>query len=164
MPAKPKYELEITLDLDAGAEGFNPFERMIARLIWACGFRRGIWTLSLRRASQIRSVRANAYWWGVVIREFQKYRAEQGEFCTAQECHDLLKLELLPPTVFISPVTQRTHVVPAETHNMTPEEFGRFIEAGVAWLAQMGIDVPPPQNAGILPPPRETRTLENAAN
>lgn len=158
MPAKPKYELEITLDLDEADRPLNAFERLLQRVCWAVGFRRGVWTFTLRRASRVRSVRANAYWWGVVIRAFQQYRADQGEFVTAQECHDLLKLELLPPVVFVSPVTGRTHCVPAETHNMSVEEFGRFIEAGVAWCAQMGIDVPPPPGWEMP----ETKELQRA--
>ena len=105
-------------------------------------------TLDLTECKDTRSQRANRYWFGVIVKMFREYNADQGIMLSADDSHTALKLILLPTREVPNHRTGEIMHVPAHSHNRTIAEFGDLIEAGVAFLSELGLIVPDPYTYG----------------
>lgn len=85
------------------------------------------------------------YYFSSVVGEFHKFLREQGEVYTKEQAHEILKAKLLRESV----ADPRTGEFLAERVKSITEldkrEFSVFLEAAIAWLADMfHIEVPDP--------------------
>ena len=95
---------------------------------------------------QRRSVRANAYLWGVIYRDAVAALKEAGySSLTADQLHEILK-DKHNAEVVIDPFTGEERRVVKSTRDLTVEEFGVFIEHSMVDLAELcGISFPEPR-------------------
>jgi hypothetical protein len=107
----------------------------------------GVWDFSWEPHKELRSLRANAYYHVAVVKSFYEYRRNQGESCTQDDCHELLKL-LHNPGEFHDPVSGEVIRIGLTTRTDSPE-FSAYVERCIAWLSEMGVFVPPPEMYGM---------------
>ena len=88
-----------------------------------------------------RSLEQNRYYWGVVI----DYMSRELGY-TANECHEILKSELLPKKSVEFKGSVRS--VTASTSDLTTKEFGEYIDQCAVILASMEIALPAPLYKG----------------
>lgn len=98
----------------------------------------GDYRLVLMDAKEVRSVPANAYYWGVVL----KYAcAEIGE-ASRSKMHEYMKLQFNADCLIVKGEVQ---VIPGSTQNMGKREFGQYVEDIKIWLlTEYGVRVPEP--------------------
>jgi hypothetical protein len=142
-------EMEFIVNLDDPVQNRN-FQTEI-------GTTRGHYQILMRRYSPRRSTTANRYWWGVIVKAFVRYNAAQNVKMTPEQAHVALKLDILPAKVLVSRATGNTLAVPADTHTMTREQFSDLIEAGHAYMAELGVPLPDPHVFGGLHAPEKRR-------
>ena len=97
------------------------------------------YTLYLCDHKKNRSLAANRYYWGVVIKELQKHTGIDTE-----DLHEFLKFQFNKKKVDI---TGDTAEIGASTKNLTTEEFIKYIEKVRIWALEKldGLYIPLPQ-------------------
>lgn len=129
---------------------------LLARMATATG----TVVVTVKKYSDRRSLRANAYWWSVIVGAFVEYNKRQNVKMTPEQAHVALKLDILPAKVLVSRATGNTIAVPADTHTMTREQFSDLIEAGHAYMAELGVPLPDPHVFGGLHETRHSRRAQ----
>jgi hypothetical protein len=102
----------------------------------------GVWDFAWEPHKELRSLRANAYYHVAVVKSFYEYRRNQGESCTQDDCHELLKL-LHNPGEFHDPVSGEVIRIGLTTRTDSPE-FSAYVSRCIMWLSEMGVVVPEP--------------------
>jgi hypothetical protein len=100
--------------------------------------------ITLQRFRQQRSLRANAYLWGVVYRTIEEWCGH-----TAEELHDVFKAKFLPPREITLP-TGELVVGLSSTRQLTSEQFSEFVSKVKLFAAEQGLHVPEPDEVGDL--------------
>ena len=111
--------------------------------------------LSVERESVTRSVQANAYYWGVVVKALVDHTGY-----TPDEMHDLLKIQFLPKDVALASgngTVVAAFVIGGSTTGLSTGEFYDYVERIRMWaFEKLDVDMPPPD------PEWRTRELEKA--
>lgn len=103
--------------------------------------------LTLQRRRATRSVQANAYYWGVVLRllaEFTGY--------TVDEMHDICKAKFLPKRLAIAKGNGEIvdeYVLGGSTRDLDTNDFYEYVEQIRQWAAELDCNIPDP-NEGAL--------------
>jgi hypothetical protein len=118
------------------------FDRQIAQM-------KDGWELEIavtrRRAT--RSIQANAYYWGEVIRKFHDHCRRQDMGYTENDLHELCKARFLPKRLAISDDNGEIvgdYVMGGSTRSLNTNEFYEYVEQVRQWLAELGIDTDDP--------------------
>ena len=106
------------------------------------GAAQGVYEITVKPYKPRRNNSQNAFWWAAVVEAFRAFNEEQGVMYTADQCHQILKMNLLPKCEFVHPETGQVTDVPADSHTLDSSEFSSLIERAIAWLAEMGVVVP----------------------
>jgi hypothetical protein len=114
-------------------------------LMTRIGATKGVYEFTVKPYKPRRNNSQNRMWWGVIVEAFRAFNEEQGVMYTAQQCHDILKMHLLPKAEFTNPNTGEVIDVPADSHLLDSGEFSSMIERAIAWLEEMGIQIPSPE-------------------
>ena len=97
--------------------------------------------LVVRKKRQTRSLKANAYWWGVVIPTIAD------ELGYLQHEHEAVHDAVVRQIAGLRPGSDQRLQIRASTHDMSVEDFGLLIEQTVIWAAGEGIVIPDPEHA-----------------
>lgn len=98
----------------------------------------GDYRLVLIDAKQVRSVPANAYYWGVIL----KYLCEAMGEPNRQKVHNYLKMKFNADCIMVK---GEVVLVPGSTQGMGKKEFGAYMEEIIIWmLTEFNIKVPAP--------------------
>ena len=96
--------------------------------------------LRVEKVKKKRSNNQNEYYWGVVIEYVREAIRMLGFDLTKDETHDFLKARF-------NSVEIAGLIVPKSTTSLSTEEFNRYIETIVKWVAErFHIVIPPPEN------------------
>jgi hypothetical protein len=127
---------------DAIVNFSEPRERsnLIAYLDTLEGFHR----IQIRRYRKPRTNRQNAYYFGVVLDRFVRFRHEQGEEFDAEMAHEFFKLKFLRRAVVNKETGEIVGQTTRSTTALDTAEFGEYLDKVIAWMADYGIRVPPP--------------------
>jgi hypothetical protein len=101
----------------------------------------GVWDFEWEPHKEMRSTTANSFYHAAVVRAFYEYRRAQGESCTQNDCHELLKL-LHNPGEFTDPVSGEVVRIGLTTRTNS-DEFSAYVDRCIAWLDEMGIPILP---------------------
>lgn len=94
--------------------------------------------LKLSKPQSVRSLNANAFYWGVVISEIAQHTGH-----SAEEIHLAVK-DLFLPRKFLKLGTREVEVRKTTT-DLSPTEFSAYVEQVRAWAAQeLGLTIPEP--------------------
>lgn len=96
--------------------------------------------IKIERLKIGRSLRANAYYWGVVLATISE---DTGH--TQEELHDVFKKMFLPKK-FIR-INGKEIQLDGTTTALSREEFGQYIDRIIAEAGGMGIAIPPAESA-----------------
>lgn len=101
-------------------------------------------TVSIREQKRVRSLSANAYYWGVVIPPIVAMFRDEGNMVDAEDTHEFLKEHVGKVRQVI--VTPDGEVVRAagSTAKLSTAEFGDYVAKIKAWAAEFGIHIPEP--------------------
>lgn len=102
-------------------------------------------TVTRRRAT--RSPHANAYYWGVVIKEFHDHCTRQDMGYTENDLHEVLKAKFLPKRLAVCDSNgeiQGDFVMGGSTRSLNTNEFYEYVESCRQWLAELGINTDDP--------------------
>lgn len=99
--------------------------------------------LTVQREQQRRSLKANAYLWGVVYHEIAEWSGH-----TADEIHDCMKSLFLPPRELLFPTGEE---IPAHgsTRVLNMEEFSEYVSKVKLWAAEQGLQIPEPDDLRV---------------
>ncbi len=109
------------------------------------GATKGVYEFTIKPYKPRRNNSQNRLWWGTIVEAFRAFNEEQGVMYTAQQAHDILKMNLLPNAEFVHPSTGLVTAIPADSHDLDKSQFSSLIERAIVWLAEMGVVVPDPQ-------------------
>ena len=91
-----------------------------------------------------RSDRQNRYYWPCFVQPFATFLRDQGEFCTDDEAHEVLKYRFLRKSKMNKVTAEVVDFVPSTT-SLNTTEFNEYLDRVAAWLADtFGIIVPEP--------------------
>ena len=97
--------------------------------------------ISIKENKPIRSLNANRYYWGVVL----KVLALEFGY-TADEMHEVCKQEFNRTVIYLEPMKngmQRTHIIGQSTTGLDTGQFSRYIEQIRGWAAsEFSINIP----------------------
>lgn len=106
---------------------------------------RGTWTFAWKPYRPRRSLRANAFYWAVVVESFRAFLFDQGEPLTAEQVHELCKAKFLRQTVVNHATGEVIGETTKSTAGMDTAEFSAYVDSVAAWLADtFGIILPAP--------------------
>lgn len=97
-------------------------------------------TVTRRRAT--RSMQANRFYWGEVIRKFHQHCQAQDMGYTENDLHDICKAKFLPKQVAICDDNGEIvgdYVLGGSTRSLNVNEFYDYVEQVRQWLAELGI-------------------------
>lgn len=83
-----------------------------------------------------RSLKANAYLWGVVYAAAQEWSGHD-----AEELHEVFKGRFLPRRQVLMPTGELLDA-PGSTRELDTEAFGEFVNSVIRFLAEQGVHVP----------------------
>ncbi len=90
-----------------------------------------------------RSNRANAFYWAAVVTAFVQYNEEQGVQMEPEQAHDILAKECLGKQNVVNHRTgEIIDTIRKPTHDLNTEEFSAYVERSIAWLGDLGIEIP----------------------
>src|SRR5262252_1564389 len=125
---------------DDGKLHISPPQRHMlqeAVLVWP----NGPVSIVVERRHATRSVQANAYYWGVVVKALSDYTGS-----TPDEMHDILKMKFLPKDVCIAAPNGEVigeFVIGGSTARLTTLEFYDYVEQIRGWsFEQLDVDIP----------------------
>jgi hypothetical protein len=101
-----------------------------------------VW-LTLERERKGRSVKANAYYWGVVLRTIAHWCGH-----TDDELHDYFKDKFLPKRELLLP-TGEEMPVSGSTRILSTDEFSEYVSKVKLWAAEQGVHVPEPDEVDV---------------
>lgn len=103
---------------------------------------RGDYAIVIKPKRATRSNQANRYFHGVVVPAMRDYMNEQqGRKVTNEMAKTAIKDAVIGEDFLIRETGQTLRVIP-ETHTMDTQQFGEFVEACIAWLAEANVIVP----------------------
>lgn len=106
---------------------------------------RGKWNVTVKQFRHKRSQQANSYYWAAWVPLFMEWMADQGIELSKEAAHEIVKKEANPVEV-VSPKTGEVKVFGGPTHNMSVQEFNRFMDrAAVFFTTFCGFKLPPPR-------------------
>lgn len=104
----------------------------------------GAYTVSLRRVSATRTARANAFYWGVIVRRLSEHTG-----FTPDEMHEVLKAKFLPKELAVcdaNGVIVDGFVIGGSTRKLGTVAFGEYCDAIRRWAAEdLHVDIPDPE-------------------
>ena len=99
-------------------------------------------TLTVEREAATRSLEANAYYWGVVVKALADHTGY-----TADETHEVLKIKFLPKDVALRTGMGEVvaeFVIGGSTRTLTVGEFFDYVERIRQWAFEaLDVDIPP---------------------
>jgi len=93
-------------------------------------------TVSIEPERKHRSLRANAYLWGVVYRTASEWCGHDEE-----ELHELMKTRFLPPRVVALPTGEEL-TGPGSTADLTTDAFAEYVAQVKRFFAEHGVYIP----------------------
>lgn len=107
----------------------------------------GLYEVRVEPRRETRTTQQNRYYFGVVVRSFCEYMADQGQPIPTLEAHGFLKRKFLPLDL-VNPVTGEVMDTIADTsHDKDIAAFAAYIDQCIHWLGTtFGIVVPDPQD------------------
>jgi hypothetical protein len=131
----------IGVDITHGKLYIRPSARAAleeAVLVWPDGPA----TLTVEREAATRSLEANAYYWGVVVKALADHTGY-----TADETHEVLKIKFLPKDVALRTGMGEVvaeFVIGGSTRTLTVGEFFDYVERIRQWAFEaLDVDIPP---------------------
>jgi hypothetical protein len=90
-----------------------------------------------------RSLKQNAYYWGVVVPCVQECLAAIGTLCERETVHEFLKLKFLNRDTILDPETEKFIPVSGSTAKLSKDDFSDYIEKIREWtLEYLGAHIP----------------------
>jgi hypothetical protein len=110
----------------------------------------GKWLVTLKPHKPVRSLRQNAYLWGVVYATIQSYLASHDQYVELEEIHEGSLAEHAPKTVQ-DPLTGAVMWrVGQRSSKMTVEQFSQYIDCIRAWwFNRFDLYIPTPQDFNV---------------
>lgn len=103
--------------------------------------------VEIKRHNRNRTLPQNSYYFGVVVREFQKFLHEQGDSYTIEDCHEILKFRHLRESVVDHSTGEIIGERVRSTASLTTTEFAEYVDLCASWLGDMfGITIPTPDS------------------
>lgn len=97
----------------------------------------------LEPVRSIRSLKANSYYWGIVLPYVSPIISElYGESFTDEEAHELLKRTFLPSREVTNHETGETVELTSTTTNKDSKEFAEYVDKIILFCAENGVAVP----------------------
>ena len=118
------------------------------RLMQKVSMLSGLYEVTLKPRKLTRTLNQNRYYWAAVVSVFAQWlRDEWGDnTITSEQAHELLKKRILGSRVIVDKTTGEELELPATTRTLDTKEFGEYVDACAAWLAEFcGIVVLPPE-------------------
>ena len=110
----------------------------------------GLHEVAIKPVRATRRQCANRYYWGVVIKTWKDWLANQGQVCASETLHDMLKLKFIPADVTDPRTGEVIGTVPGRSKTLSIQEFADYIDRCTEYLRDMfGIVVPDPTLYGI---------------
>lgn len=108
--------------------------------------RKGVHTVSVKRKTKHRSLKQNAYLWGVVLPYAASAMTEAwGETFDADGAHEYLKREFLSRPVVNRSTGEIVGHRTGSTAELTTERFAEYIDTVCKWCAEyLGVEIPEP--------------------
>jgi len=92
--------------------------------------------VTVRPERKYRSLKANAYLWGVVYAAASEWSGHD-----AEELHEIFKRQFLPSRQIVMP-TGEVLDAPGSTRYLDTDQFAAFVGKVTRWLAEQGVHVP----------------------
>lgn len=92
--------------------------------------------VTVRPERKHRSLKANAYLWGVVYAAASEWSGHD-----AEELHEVFKGRFLPMRQVVMPTGELLDA-PGSTRELDTEAFSEFVNKVIRWLAEQGVHVP----------------------
>jgi len=96
----------------------------------------------IRRAYATRSIKANAFYWGVVLQALAEHTGHLPE-----ELHSVLKAKFLPKALAVCDLNgtiQGEFVIGGSTTSLSVEEFTSYLDRVIEWANEsLGVLIPP---------------------
>ncbi len=121
----------------------RPVAEQLARCLKGLGDKRVV--LTVKEVHRNRRANKRRYYFGVVVRNVCLALREAGNTVDEEETHVFLKREVGKlRKVLVLPITGEVVYTVRSYTELTPTEEGDYLAACLAWCAEMGIDIPPP--------------------
>ena len=106
----------------------------------------GKWRFSVRPYRALRSLKANAYYWAVVVQAFREFLARHNQFFSNEEVHEFL-LQQHASRIVIDPNTgEAMSAIGRRSSEMDSAEFAQYVDRCKLWMFdRFGIVVPEPE-------------------
>lgn len=115
------------------------------RLLAQVGALTGEWSVELKRWRPTRSNRVNALYHVSRVEALREFFSAQGQEFTHDECHAMLRDELIPPKEVLDTNTGEVIMrLRGSSATLNTEEFSAYLERVDARLAELGIVIPDP--------------------
>lgn len=99
--------------------------------------------VSARAERSERSLKANAYVWGVVYRELSEWSGH-----TPEEIHDVMRAMFLPAREIVTPDGRKVAAL-GSTAALDVEAFGAYVDKIKQWAAEQGVNIPDPDEVDV---------------
>lgn len=134
-----REQIDISIDLG------NPENKR--RVMSFIGTARGLYNVSITPTRSLRSLQANRYYHGVVVKCFADFLRDQGEGASNDDCHEMLKFKFLRRSIVDKATGEVIEFTPS-TAKLDKAEFSRYVDLCAAWLKDFfGILLPAPDYA-----------------
>jgi len=154
-------KVEVAAYMLDGKLHVKPAERLVLQegvLLWEDG----PVTVTVERDEVARSARANAYYWGAVVKELAEYTGY-----TPDETHEILKRQFLSKAVSIATKNGRVvgeWVIGGSTRRLTTAQFFDYIDRIRQWaFEQLDVNIQPPDAEWRMRALEDDRAEEGAA-
>lgn len=121
----------------------NPGERSL--LLQKIGSLTGQWWITVKRFSNRRSLKANAYYWVAVVPAFQRFMRTQGQYFSDEEIHEFFLQEFSGRPVVNPKTGEVMRIVGKRSSKMDKEQFAQYVNDCIGWMQdkfQIPVDDP----------------------
>ena len=100
--------------------------------------------ITIQRYRENRSLKANAYLWGVVYKAIAEWSGHE-----VDEIHDAMKVLHLAPKDVTMPTGELVKAL-GSTRTLNTEQFAEYVSKVKLWAGEQGLHVPEPDEVGDL--------------